>query len=129
MVGTGFAFFAAFRRLEVDCEDLRMTFMFSGVGMSRMVSEWIGEIPNSIGFVLPTYGWRVPKLARRIIASRKNELSQRDVFTWAVFTCGDDTGFIDRDLEGLLGRRLDAVGLPRAGGQAPLALHIVGETL
>ena len=85
-----------------------MTFVFSGVGMSRKVAEWIGEIPDSVGFVLPTYGWRVPKLARRMILSRKAELSREGVFTWAVFTCGDDTGFIDRDLEGILGRRLDA---------------------
>ena len=85
-----------------------MTFVFSGVGMSRRVAEWIGEIPDSVGFVLPTYGWRVPKLARRLIASRKEDLSRPGAFTWAVFTCGDDTGFIDRDLEGIIGRRLDA---------------------
>ena len=85
-----------------------MTFVFSGVGMTRKVADWIGEVPDSVGFVLPTYGWRVPKLARRMISSRKDELSRPGVFTWAVFTCGDDTGFIDRDLEGLIGRRLDA---------------------
>ena len=88
-----------------------MTQVFSGCGMSKAVADLIGDIPNSLGFVMPVYGWRIPKAVRTKLQSldfRTRNLSGEKQFTWAVFTCGDDVGYIDRDLERVLGRKLDA---------------------
>lgn len=83
-----------------------MTYVFSGNGMSARVADWIGDIPGTEGYVFPVYGWRLPKKVRRDLASGCRNAGA--AFTWAVFTCGDDAGYIDRDLEGVLGCRLDA---------------------
>lgn len=76
-----------------------MVHVFSGCGMSRKVADLIGDIPGTTGFVMPVYGWRVPKFVR----SRLREVGEKSDFCWAVFTCGDSMGYIDRDLEAELG--------------------------
>lgn len=88
-----------------------MTFVFSGTGMSQKASEWIDfDSPRTLGFVFPVYGWRIPKILRRRI---REELKGGEWdFVWAVVTCGDDVGLVDRDLdaelEKAIGRKLDA---------------------
>lgn len=72
-----------------------MVHVFSGCGMSKKVAEMIGEIPGTTGFVIPVYGWRLPKFVRR----RIRKLTEKNDYCWAVFTCGDCIGNTDRDLE------------------------------
>lgn len=78
-----------------------MLHVFSGCGMSRKVADMIGDVPGTTGFVMPVYGWRLPREVRR----RVRELKAVDGPCWAVFTCGDCAGNIDRDLEKELGRK------------------------
>ena len=82
-------------------------YLFSGNGMSAKVAGWLGDDLEG-GFVFPVYGWRLPKLVRRELAAGKGDAEKAAPYRWAVFTCGDDAGFIDRDLERTLGVKLDA---------------------
>ena len=77
--------------------------------MSKRVADMIGDIPGAEGFVMPVYGWRVPKWVRGEITAIKARGGSVHPFTWAAFTCGDSIGQADKDLEKLLGRKLDAV--------------------
>ena len=81
--------------------------------MSRAVADWIGDDPaggDSLGFVFPVYGWRLPKVLRRRI--RQGFGGMKPSFIWAVATCGDNVGDVDRDLDDelrpVVGRGLDA---------------------
>ena len=91
-----------------------MTVVFSGNGMSLAVADMLGGNPagaDSLGFVFPVYGWRIPKILRRRIREGFGDF--RPSFTWAVMTCGDDVGMADEDLEREL-RASAGVGLDAA---------------
>ncbi len=89
-----------------------MIITFSGAGMSARASEWIDfDAPRTLGLVFPVYGWRIPKVLRRRIRA---ELKRGEYdFIWAVVTCGDDVGLIDKELDSALmraiGQKLDAI--------------------
>ena len=93
-----------------------MIFYFSGTGNTKWVAERIGEaigevvlyIPDllregryefelkegeRIGFCFPTHGWQVPKIVRSFIQQLGfDRLSHRELYCWAVTTCGDNMG-------------------------------------
>ena len=72
--------------------------------MSARVARMLGAGPagpDALGFVFPVYGWRVPRILARFLATELAGRLQgaRPSFVWAVMTCGDDVGQADRVLE------------------------------
>ena len=72
--------------------------------MSARVARMLGAEPagpDALGFVFPVYGWRVPRILARFLATELAGRLQgaRPSFVWAVMTCGDDVGQADRVLE------------------------------
>ena len=85
--------------------------------MSARVARQLGERPageDALGLVFPVYGWRVPRILSRFIATRLPALLKdgRPSFVWTVMTCGDDVGCTDRvlarELKAATGLSLDA---------------------
>ena len=75
--------------------------------MSARVARMLGRDPagaDALGFVFPVYGWRVPRILARFLATELPARLQgaRPSFVWAVMTCGDDVGQTDRVLEAQL---------------------------
>lgn len=97
-----------------------MIFYFSGEGNSKWVAQQLAQrlgekllfIPDvneasafqlesgeSIGFVFPCYGWKVPKFVVNFVT--KLQISNV-AYVWTVITCGDDTGLTGTLFEHLL---------------------------
>lgn len=103
-----------------------MIFYFSGTGNSRWVANELAALSgdsvfdmaqaknrqrtrlftqtDSLGFVFPVHGWSVPKLVRRFI-ERTDWNFNTQPYTYAILTCGDDTGCALHVLRSLLHKK------------------------
>ena len=108
-----------------------MIYYFSGTGNSEWIAKKLLEIDDdeSLGLVFPVYAWGVPSQVKKgIIELGKSEqfelqtdtlmglgkkVSTGSPYVYAVMTCGDDMGYTDKELSGLLskycGLKLSAV--------------------
>lgn len=113
-----------------------MIFYFSGTGNSMFVASQLaaelhdearfmndsgrehalGFHGNSLGFVFPVYSWGVPPNVLAFLDSLPDSfftfLKEREVYVWAVMTCGDETALAPEMLRKALAKHgvaLDAV--------------------
>ena len=107
-----------------------MIFYFSGTGNTRWVAQQIAEalgeelyyIPDlirtqryeftlqkeeRIGFCFPTHGWQPPRIVREFISQLRVENGKRDIYCWALTTCGDNMG----EAMTILNKELTSIGL------------------
>lgn len=99
-----------------------MIFYFSGTGNSLHVATQLSSMLSmplakmtapihadaltdaaTIGFVFPVYAWGIPSVVAEFVEHLT--APPPHVFTFAVFTCGDDIGYTDRILAKVLQKR------------------------
>ncbi len=102
-----------------------MIYCFSGTGNSLLVANRLAELTEDtvcdmvtsefraydvIGLVFPVYGWGLPRVVKDFVESIPKGVVPS--YFYAVITCGDDIGYVDHLLDGLLekkwGRGIDA---------------------
>lgn len=104
-----------------------MVFYFSGTGNSKWVAETVAaafsdktieigraettdimlftpEKEERIGFVFPVHSWGIPPIVKRFIR-RLTLKGYADQLIYAIFTCGDECGYTNRQFQQLLKRK------------------------
>lgn len=101
-----------------------MIYCFSGTGNSRYVAGHIAQLTGEeladigssapdigpsttiLGLIFPVYGWHMPRIVEHFIRQIEHRDSlPKDIYTFAVLTCGDDIGHTHHLLRRALARR------------------------
>lgn len=96
--GTGNSRFVAERLAQKLGEEVQN---IESLTILNTLSPW-GRTERGVGLVFPVYAWGVPHIVQTFIEQHLARLCDSNTYLYAVITCGDDVGFVDRELQQIL---------------------------